>query len=753
MKKVVFFGTAVLMCLLFIRSALPETQTGNAQTAMEIPVPVPPQAHPRLLLLPKDLPALKERINSPEMQPAWQAIISNTQKDVDGTLPPREAAANHNHEPKVLEIIESHALLYLLKDDQASGRKAIEMIQQYINTLDFLPEEKAMYNKSIFSGETLYTGAKVYDWCYDLLSAEEKKVFITLFEKLASQQEIGYPPDIKSAVSGHSTGSLVLRNILSAGIAIYNEKQDMYHYAAGPIIEDFVPVRNFLYQSHMSYHGDSYGPGKFEVDMLANLIFAKMGYKDVMTQNMGKVPYRYIYTRRPDGTLMREGDSYLNNRPWEPCETYWMNDPNIFLYTAAYYNNPYFKDELMREIDAVNPVEFMLLNDPDLERKPHAQLPLSKYFPSPIGSMVARTSWDNWDSNDKPYLNSNAVIAEMKVNEYHFNNHQHLDDGAFQIYYKGGLITDSGVYEGAVSGYGEANDRNYHKRSIAHNTMLIYDPEQKMMGMRGEVANDGGMYWPNEGAEPKTIEELLAKDYHTSTVLAHDFGPDPAQPEYTYLKGDHTNAYRGRAEKFQRSFVFLNLKNDQHPAAMIVFDHVASTDKDFKKYWLLHSVEEPSVNKNIATIARTERGYNGKVVNETLLPTPENTEIEKIGGPGKEFWVFGKNYPNPPKRENSSSEGGAWRIQVSPKQASAQDYFLNVMQVMDHVGGPDPLTVQKIETGNRVGARIADRVVLFSKESTRTTESFTITVKGTENSLKYVITDLAAGGVECKEKW
>ena len=42
--------------------------------------------------------------------------------------------------------------------------------------------------------------------------------------------------------------------------------------------------------------------------------------------------------------------------------------------------------------------------------------------------MVARTGWGD-----------DAVIAEMKINEYNFVNHQHLDAGAFQIYYRGAL--------------------------------------------------------------------------------------------------------------------------------------------------------------------------------------------------------------------------------------------------------------------------------------------------------------------------
>ena len=48
---------------------------------------------------------------------------------------------------------------------------------------------------------------------------------------------------------------------------------------------------------------------------------------------------------------------------------------------------------------------------------------------------------------------------------------------------------------------------------------------------------------------------------------------------------------------FDRSFLFYNLKDETHPAAMIVFDRVVSKNKDFKKTWLLHGVEEPTCDR------------------------------------------------------------------------------------------------------------------------------------------------------------
>jgi heparin/heparan-sulfate lyase len=43
---------------------------------------------------------------------------------------------------------------------------------------------------------------------------------------------------------------------------------------------------------------------------------------------------------------------------------------------------------------------------------------------------------------------------------------------------------------------------NYHKRTIAHNTVLVHDPAENFDGF----ANDGGQRFP--GDEPETLADL-----------------------------------------------------------------------------------------------------------------------------------------------------------------------------------------------------------------------------------------------------
>ncbi|HEX8041096.1 MAG TPA: hypothetical protein VF490_18220, partial [Chryseosolibacter sp.] len=230
----------------------------------------------------------------------------------------------------------------------------------------------------------------------------------------------------------------------------------------------------------------------------------------------------------------------------------------------------------------------------------------------------------------------------------------------------------------------------------------------------------------------------------TGKVLAHHFGPDPSRPEFSYLKGELADAYGAKVKSFTRSFVFLNLNSSEVPAALIVFDRVAASDKNFKKFWLLHSVEEPVVSGNTTVVRRAEKGYNGKMVNRTLLPENRNLLITKIGGAGKEYSVFGKDYPQtfsyPGK---NSADSAMWRIEVSPKTATATDNFLNVMQVMDD-RGPVPLATTKVETETMVGTRIGDRLVLFSKDGNLTGGPIRLKIPD-NGKVSVLLTDLKNG--------
>lgn len=666
------------------------------------PSPVPPAEHPRLFLRGRNLDDLKRRTTHPALRPLWEEMQELAQKNVQIR-------------------VEVDALRYLLERDPELGRRTLATA---LSTL-----EKSVFPKDVQDitrpiGRMMVTGAVAYDWCYPLLTPAQKEGFLAQLLRLARELECGYPPRDIGSVTGHGSEWMILRDMLSAGIALYDEYPEMYRLAADRIFQRFVPIRNWWYPGHAFHQGSAYAETRFSSDMYPLWIFDRLGAGNIFHPAQQFVPYQWIYLRRPDGQLLRAGDG--QSRP-----------PKLrSLLCASYYGDGYVLSDYLKNpgIDPMSKLFEFLWRDPDLKPLPISDLPLSRYMGFPYGWMVARTGWGE-----------DSVIAEMKVNIYNFGNHQHHDGGSFQIYYKGPLAIDSGLYEGSTGAYGSPHHLNYYKRTIAHNCLLIYDPQEKFTAGQGrEYRNDGGQRLPNNWREPRNLEMLLNGGYKTGQVLGYGFGPDPQRPEYTYLKGDLTEAYTAKVSQVRRSFVFLNLGGGAPPAALIVFDRVVSASPAFKKYWLLHSMEEPALNGDSVTVSLSQRGWSGQLINTTLLPQAGNAEIAKVGGPGKEFWVFGENFPNEVKRGNPNDyELGAWRVELSPKEPAAEDLFLNVMQVLERDRG-QALPVDRLDSQEMVGVRLADRAVLFSRTGERANRPLAFALRGS-GPLKCLVSDLAEG--------
>ncbi len=723
----------------------------GAFAAPDYPAPpfLPPAGHPRVYFTPRDLPRLLANREKQQNAAAWQAHLRNLEKVTDGVLP-KAAPDEANFDSNLLVLVESYAFDYALRGNQANGRRAVTAMRNYIRTLAPVLD----YN---FAGQTIFTIAIVYDWCYPLLTAADRDAFYRAVTAAAEHLEVGWPPVKQGNVVGHGPEGQILRDLMCAGVAMYDEHPEVYRMVAGRFFSRMVENKKFMYPGNSHSQGSHYVTYRGQWEMLATWIFDRMGLPKVFGPDQQYFMYWSLYARRPDGQMLRDGDTHINNIA---PGTYYTQPARTLFLAGNYFGDQYLKQEALREMpdfapgrsarnQSLNPVEILIFNNPDLQPRPLDELPLTHYFPSTKGAMIARSGWQEG-------VNSPAVVAEMKIDEWSFGNHQHLDAGAFQIYYRGTLANDSGYYQAAVnqvgslandgnSGYGSVHDFNYNKRTIAHNTMVVFDPNERFELSRAKVrvlSNDGGQRMPHEWVEPKEHAELLdpANGFRTGEVLGRGFGPDAKAPEYTYLKGDLAKAYSAKIKAFERSFVFLNLRQAEHPAALLVFDRVVSSNAAFRKAWVLHGLERPEVAGNRAVFKNTRPGYTGKLTVDTLLP--EAVEISTVGGPGNEAWVDGVNYPAL-TRNSGNNEGHGWRIEVSPKGARETDYFLNVLQVGDHTPDAPALAVERIDAETHAGARLADRVVLFGKTRERTASAVSFRFSG--GRARILVADLQAG--------
>jgi Heparinase II/III-like protein len=276
---------------------------------------------------------------------------------------------------------------------------------------------------------------------------------------------------------------------------------------------------------------------------------------------------------------------------------------------------------------------------------------LSHCSPGP-GYVYARSSWD-----------SDATYFFFKCGD-RFTAHQHLDVGHFDIYKYAELAGDGGHYDE----FGTAHDVNYHLRTIAHNTILVLDPEERWPAIRAGkvVVNDGGQHhnWPHHNGAVSDAQEWQRQKslYDIADLLAFE-----DRGEYVYVAGDATRAYSPRKlERFARQIVYLR------PNTFVIFDQVKSKKPEFKKTWLLQAMHAPSRNGDFLVITNGQ----GKLFLQTLLPARADVTLVS----GKDLYRFGDQTFPPTRNTGPAPE---CRIEVCPTVPSAEDMFLHVLTTAD----------------------------------------------------------------------
>ncbi len=266
-----------------------------------------------------------------------------------------------------------------------------------------------------------------------------------------------------------------------------------------------------------------------------------------------------------------------------------------------------------------------------------------------LGQFLLRSGW----KPDSTYCTFTAG-AKLRM-------HKHHDENNFVIYKNDFLALDSGT-RGIETDW---NLKYYYAQSVAHNVVLIHKPDEplpnywgpKYDGPEGKT-NYGGMY--NAVATPRAFE---------------------TNDDFTYIASDATACYGEKCTESVRQFVHVL------PDVFVVYDRVGAADPSYRKEWLLHVQNEPTIEGNLV---RADCG-KGRLFCETLLP--KGARIAKVGGPGREFWANGKNWEvdsrflaGVRKRAKEAGRGpyfGNWRLEVTPSAPAAKDSFLHVLTAAD----------------------------------------------------------------------
>ena len=707
------FGGTAITTDLFSAAAERAKSLGREFTPYAAPPKKPIADHPRVLFNRSDVPGICAALRDERNKVAASLFREAVEHPVDGDLGEKTfheigtyyyMNGTYNYDEEVLRGIQALALDYQLTGCELSGYRAIYALLNFLVTLDV--ERFSACGERQY-GSIMYTAACVYDWCHGLTTdADRLKIVSGIEHKIVpgDHMEVEFPPLRQGSVSGHGCEFQILRDYLSFAIAIYDEYPFWWDFIGGRIYQEYVPARNEFYRAGMVPQGVSlYVRPRFSSDLFsAWLLKAGVGELPYDPAGMKQV-MRTVYSYElPDGNGFASGDNhnpktvdgnFLNYGLPAMISAYLFDDETMRAQLERGDKcRTKFRDDKQDCFEYPSVPEYLICSSKGVKAADdvHKDMDLLLFSGGWLGQTIARNGWD-----------SDQAAVLMKVGARTGANHDHSDAGQFQIWYKGMLAGDTGVYDS----YGDEHFKKYHQATISHNCLLIDGVGQKHV------------------RESSGLPSWMTDAYKTGTVVGMQNGyadKQKTKPLYAYLAGDLTPSYdnvAGVTEVARRMLAVFDTKNGEIPLFFFVFDNVTA-DPSAKTTFLLHTKTEPTVENGTVT----EISGDGKLVLQTVFG---GDTITKIGGKKNNYVVDGVHVTD------ENSDDGFWgRVEISAASGNATDHLLNVTYVTDADKLPNALPATAIETDAVRGALIGGVAAVFVAANTRRSEPFAFPLTG-----------------------
>ena len=718
---------------------------------------LPRTEHPRMMVTAETLPrvrrALREK-NATNVR--FKSLLGGTVKDA-GCLPPAFEHTTgrkgvHNFDGEVLEQISAKALGYLTESEPLYGYEAILAMKSFLLTLDL----GYIYSDQCREfGYVMFVAACVYDWCYPLLTDEDKEQLIAGVEtRIASgnsgdlsrgipavymrKMEVGFPPSDQGCVSGHGSERQILRDYLAFAAAIYGDNDSWWSYVAARVYNDYVQARNYYYRSGISQQGTGlYIKGRHISDLYSAWILqtAVGSHPYVGLERTVRSIFGYECT---SGFIFTDGDS--SGRPRDEKQYLHLAFISAYLFADAAMLR--WAEDLLGEtalgadtnyLSSVLYVALRGLSAVKAGEDRYAGMPLIQYNGYPLGQYVTHRAWDDPD----------GCATMLRIKERSTANHEHKDSGTFSVYYKGSLTTGGGCY----NNYGHAHTKMFHQMTVSKNGLIVFNPSKLDTSSEDKVLR----YYSGSQkliSEMPTLAAWLASENHRTAIqTGHDDGytPDGA-PLFAYIAGNLSGAYDADTVRYaERRMLTVYTGDAEAPMALFVYDDVESTSPDYEKRFLLQiaSMDAPTVSENTVI---TENG-EGRL---TLVSLSEGVTLRPLGG--RAYREDGKYDPDASQNymlngENLRTLSGAddqhWgRVEIVAP-AVEREIFLDAMYVSDR-GADTRREVERLDAEEAVTVLYDRRIAAVFAKSRESVESLSFDLpQGGEISL--YVSGLAGG--------
>ena len=649
-------------------------------TQLEIHKRVVLPAHPRILLTPKRIAHVKERI-------ARDARIAKIHDHYIAALKGRcDGWMRRNTNPwTACRHMVSVGIAWNLSRDAAFLAEAKAQLAR-------LETPFGMKQDHFGRPQVLAGGVALLDLVYNDLARAERARFGRALLLIADQQQAAWRfSDVSNQIYTNS-GKNILTGLALAGAGIDAKKEAFYLRQAEDLVRlHLIPATNF-WSSDDGGWGEGHGYCDF---MMTDWALEAHAWASATGEDVFQCAdfFRFLtqwraYERRYDASQAKFNDSARGspNVPFSAFAASRWRDRIAQVQAKKSVARAFAKPG---DFAVTNLWEAVLWYDPDLPAAAAysypATMPLGRHFAG-VGHVVCRSGWrpeDVW-----------AVFKSGPA--YTPGTHYHADENSFVIDRGGSLAIDAGSDDRSCPHY-----RCYFTRTIAHNTVTVTKPGEPFRG-KG-VPNDGGQIGGSWCTRVGDIHDSAQWGMHIRPPLQLDgIVAFETCERYTYAAGDATKAYDdGKMRQFTRQFLHIQ------PNVIVAFDRVIASDASYRKRWLVHTIAEPEVRGRTVVVTH----LRGRLFSQTLLPTDAN--ITKVGGPGAEFLVDGRNYPI--KNQKKACEPGAWRVEVSPGAPRQADRFLHVMHVTDASRDAAPVA-QVVEGQEAVFATWVDGDRMYAVE-------------------------------------
>jgi hypothetical protein len=473
----------------------------------------------------------------------------------------------------------------------------------------------------------------------------------------------------------------------------------------------------------------------------------KVKHRNHVLKTIRRVGLWHIYATRPDNRIEGDGDEGSrvdlkdHTRRIIDLIGQLSKDPVFALYSRyleeLHGRQSYYKDYRWG---------FVLFNDPEIDLVSQKIISLKQFdtfLPKSVlfgegatNQMYIRSGWDE----DATFISYRAGHT--------FTHHGHYDAGHFTLFKGAPLAINSSVYGKFFS----ENRLNYSIRTVAKNSLLILRPGEVVRPnkffARKNVADGGQRVTIPTGSAINSVgdweKNLYSGSHFAGGRLIHF---ENSNRDYVYIASDLTDAYNtpnhdeggsgGKVNKVTRELLYLTQDD-----VLVVHDYVFSTDANYKKKWLLHTVNRPQAKGVRVLKGNMDDGILETDVDQVVVSNtdsylslqrfyPIDARIRLVGGPDYQYYVESDGDDSDLDGENFNKgavnkpwfDVGQWRIEIQPNTPSREDEFLIALAPSLHKQRFEALNSLNV-TGDAKGLLSKSAIVLFASSTKKGKATF-----------------------------